>query len=176
MIIVFTGNGKGKTSATIGITFRASISNKKIGYIQFMKPANNDASKLPEILKNVDFFGFGTNAFVDPNSPTQEAKNEAEKGWIKAKEFIKNKDLIVLDELNIAIHFGLLNPKEIVEILKPFAMPKADKPKNYIWPIIIVTGRFALKEIIEIADLVTEMKEEKHPYNKGYLATKGIDF
>jgi len=176
MLIVYTGRGKGKTSAAIGTVFRAIGAEKKVGYIQFMKEERNDASKLSSYFSGLEFYSFGTKAFVDPKALTKESIQEAEKGWKKALELFDRNDLIILDELNVCLSFGLLDKTKIIDKLKLFTMQKTNKPSSYKWPIVVCTGIDCPQELIEISDLATEMKEIKHPYGEGYLATKGIDF
>lgn len=174
--MVYTGRGKGKTSASIATTIRSLIAGKKVGYIQFMKSQGNDASFLQKYFPELEFYSFGTKAFVDPKAPTKESIAEAEKGWDKALELFKTKDLIVLDELCVVLSFNLIDRNKVLKELKGFKMEKTNEPKPYTWPIVVCTGIDCPKELIDIADLVTEMKEIKHPYKEGYLATKGIDF
>lgn len=176
MLIVYTGRGKGKTSAAISTAIRSLIANKKVGYIQFMKTDGNDAAKLKKHFKELEFYSFGTKAFVDPKNISQDAKNKINAGWKKAKELFETKDLIILDEICVALAFGLLDKTEIIETLNRFAMKDTKIAKPYSWPIIVCTGIDCPQELIEISDLVTEMKEIKHPFTKGYIATKGIDF
>ena len=181
MLMVYTGRGKGKTSAAIGTTIRALSSGKKVAYFQFMKSELNAVSRLKdmlkeEYLKNFDFFSFGSKGFVDPKNPKPEDYNIIQNGWEKAKTLFGKYDVIVLDELNVVLLFGLLNKDNIIRDLKKYNMPEIENPKPYSWPLIVVTGIDASDEMIEIADLVSNINEIKHPFKKGYLATKGIDF
>ena len=162
MIIVYTGNGKGKTTAAIGAGIRAIGHGKKVVMIEFMK--GQKTGELNLNLPNFEIYQFGTKEFV--MEPTEEDKEKAKEGLKFAEKIIENEQpfLLILDEINVAVKFGLIDPKEVIELLK--------KVKNHV----ILTGRYAPKEFIEIADLVTEMKEVKHPFKEGKPAVEGIDF
>ncbi len=162
MIIVYTGNGKGKTTAAIGAGIRAIGHGKKVVMIEFMK--GQKTGELNVNLPNFKVYQFGTKDFVV--EPTEKDKEMAREGLKFAEKIIENEQpfLLILDEINVAVKFGLIDPKEVIELLK--------KVKNHV----ILTGRYAPKEFIEIADLVTEMKEVKHPFKEGKPAVEGIDF
>ncbi len=168
MIQVYTGNGKGKTTASLGLIIRALGRGHKVCLIQFMKK-NFEYGEIQFLSKqkNLDIFQFGTDQLIDPNNPSKIDFSEAEKGYEKAMECIKSAkyDLIVIDEINVAVSWKLL-PKE--KQLKIFELDTKSE--------IVMTGRYALPEVIEKADLVTEMKEIKHYYNIGINARKGIEF
>ncbi len=161
MIIVYTGNGKGKTTAAIGAAIRAVGHGKKVVMVEFMK--GQKTGELNVKIPNFEIYQFGRKEFVI--EPTEEDKKLAEEALdfadLKIKE--ENPFLLILDEVNVAVHMGLIDAKRVIEV--------ARKAKN-----VILTGRYAPKEFIEIADLVTEMKEIKHPYQKGTPAMEGIDF
>ncbi|MCD6102314.1 MAG: cob(I)yrinic acid a,c-diamide adenosyltransferase, partial [Candidatus Cloacimonetes bacterium] len=159
MLQIYTGNGKGKTTAAIGLAIRHLGHNKKVCLIQFMKKN----FKYGEIvflnkIKNVDVFQFGTPEFVNKRNPKPIDFKEAEKGLKKAKEVLKSKkyDLIILDELNVALDFNLLELSKVLSLL--------DDIKN---EEVVITGRYAHPELVAKADLVTEMREVKHYYKKG---------
>ena len=181
MLFLITGRGKGKTSIAIATVIRSLVAGKKIGYIQFMKSTTNAVSKLQEILNgkyinNFEFYSFGGKSFVEPSNPKKEDFEFAKKGWQKAKEFFKSKDLIVLDELNVVLLFKLLDKNLVLKELKNYVQGKTNKPRPYKWPIILITGIDADEEFVKIADMVSEIKDVKHPFREGFLATKGIDF
>ena len=117
--------------------------------------------------ENLDIFQFGTDKLIDPKNPSEIDFSEAEKGYTKALECISSNkyDLIVIDEINVAVSWKLLPIEKQLEIFR------LDTKSE-----IVMTGRYALPEIIEKADLVTEMKEIKHYYNIGINARKGIEF
>jgi cob(I)alamin adenosyltransferase len=168
MIQIYTGNGKGKTTASLGLIIRALGRNHKVCLIQFMKK-NFEYGEIQFLSKqeNLDIFQFGTDKLIDPKNPSEIDFSEAEKGYTKALECISSNkyDLIVIDEINVAVSWKLLPIEKQLEIFR------LDTKSE-----IVMTGRYALPEIIEKADLVTEMKEIKHYYNIGINARKGIEF
>jgi cob(I)alamin adenosyltransferase len=168
MLQIYTGNGKGKTTAAIGLAIRHLGYNKKVCLIQFMKKN----LKYGEIvflnkIKNIDIFQFGTQEFVDKENPKPVDIQEAEKGLKKAEEALKSKkyDLIILDELNVALDFNLLELSKVLALL--------DDIKDQE---VVITGRYAPPELIARADLVTGMKEIKHYYKEGVEAREGIEY
>lgn len=166
-IHVYTGNGKGKTTAAFGLALRAACANKKVFIGQFIKGMEYSELKVPQFIPNIKIEQFGRNCFIF-NKPTQEDINAAQKGLERIKEILKNKeyDIVILDEINVAIYYKLVTVKDVLDILNL----RDDKVE------IILTGRYAPEKFIEIADLVTEMKEIKHYYQKGVKARKGIEF
>lgn len=165
-IQVYTGNGKGKTTAALGISLRAICAGYKVFFGQFLKGQPYSELKAFEYLENLDMEQFGGECFVSKN-PSKKDLEDAKKGLNRMKEvLISGKyDIVVFDELNVALFFKLLDIKEVLDILRL-------KPEN---TEIIVTGRYAPQEIIDFADLVTEMKEVKHYYQKGIISRRGIE-
>lgn len=170
MIQVYTGNGRGKTSAALGLILRMAGAGGKVCLIQFMK--KGDYSEIKALKKywrsQVALFQFGNGNFVFKGEIREEDKKEAGKGLKTAEKALKSKkyDLIVLDEINMAVYFKLIGKKEVLKLLSRWGNKKE----------IILTGRRAPREFIKIADLVTEMKEIKHPFKKNIRAKKGIDY
>ena len=172
LILVYTGGGKGKTTAALGLALRAVGYNHKICMIQFIKGSwhygEMDSSKRLEPEFDLIAAGKGFVGILDDKSSRQEHEKIAHDAICICKEKILsgNYDIIILDEVNYAIHLGLIDVKEVLELikLKPSALN------------LVLTGNHAKKEIIELADLVTEMKEIKHPFKSGIKAKKGIDF
>ncbi|OQX56265.1 MAG: cob(I)yrinic acid a,c-diamide adenosyltransferase [Candidatus Cloacimonas sp. 4484_209] len=169
LIQVFTGDGKGKTTAALGEALRACGHNFKVLVVQFMKGQIKYgevriASKVP----NLTLKQFGLPTFVKKGAPSKEDLRLAHKGLEFAKSAIMSKkyDMVILDEVNVAIDYGLIKLEDVLKILK-------EKPKGIE---IIITGRYAPKEIIEMADLVSRIEEVKHPYQKGILARKGVEW
>jgi len=166
-IHLYTGNGKGKTTAAIGLAIRAVGAGKKVYIAQFVKGkhyAEIDALKrFPEI----NLIQYGLDCFIE-NEPTQKDIEAAQKGLRDVKSIIlDNKyDLVIADELCIALHYNLFPLNEVINMLQ-------QKPKALE---IIITGRYAPDELYKIADLVTEMKEIKHYYSNGVQARKGIEY
>ncbi len=169
MLHIYTGNGKGKTTASLGLATRFLGHNKKVCVIQFMKK-NVEYGEITffENIPNIDIFQFGTPDFVDKKNPNKIDLEEAVKGFDKAKEVIISKkyDLVILDELNVALDFELISLEEVL----PFIKEHKDDLE------IVITGRYASEELIEIADLVTNMEEIKHYYQKDIFAREGTEY
>jgi cob(I)alamin adenosyltransferase len=169
MVQVFTGDGKGKTSAAIGSVIRALGNGLKVYIIHFMKgdaPSGEDdiLSQMP----NVTVVNFGSGSFVNPAKVKPEDKSEAKKALAAARQAMLegSYDLIVLDEVNLAVNFGLVELGEVLKLI-------ADKPEGVE---LILTGRRADSKLVQAADLVTEMLKIKHPYDEGVAARGGIEF
>ncbi len=172
LIIVYTGNGKGKTTAALGLVLRAVGYGYKVSMIQFIKGSwhygEMNSSKRLEPEFELIAVGKGFVGIVDDKSPRSEHKKMAKEALLLSVEKILSKkyDIIILDEINYAINLGLIELSEVLKLLDK-------KPINLN---LILTGNYAKKEIIERADIVTEMKEIKHPFKQGQKAKKGIDF
>lgn len=169
MVICFTGNGKGKTTAALGLALRAVGWGKKVLIIQFLKKGEyGEIKAIASFLPNCSIVQFGRKGFVNPKKPLKIDFIEAKKGLARAKREIRygNWELVILDEINVAIKFGLVKLEEVLDLIK-------EKPVNLD---LVLTGRWACQEIVKRADLVTEFKEIKHPYKKGIKAKPGIDY
>ncbi|MGB6410181.1 MAG: cob(I)yrinic acid a,c-diamide adenosyltransferase [Candidatus Deferrimicrobiaceae bacterium] len=168
-IQVYTGNGKGKTTASLGLTVRAAGHGLRSVIIQFMKGwiDYGELRGVEMLSPFVELHQAGRDTFVNRENPDPEDIRLAREGWELAKKTIleRKADIVVLDEINCAVDFGLLPVSEVLDLLrrKPDGME------------IVLTGRGAPEEIIAVADLVTEMKEIKHYYNKGLDARIGIE-
>ena len=172
MLLVFTGNGKGKTTAALGQALRVVGDGKKAVVLQFIKGPFKSGEDFVwkrlypdlEIIKG----GLGFVGILGDKLPFSEHKKAAEKTWNLAKSFISKDryDFIVLDEINNALHLGLLNEDEV-----RFFLDKNKDSKD-----VICTGRDAPEWLIDLSDLATNMQEIKHPFNKGKQAQKGIEF
>jgi len=161
-IIVFTGDGKGKTTAALGCALRAIGYGKKVVMIQFLK--KGEYGEVKASVEGLRIMQFGRKKFVI--KVDEEDKEMAKKGLMAAKEVLKEKPFIlILDEINVAMSMSVLEIKEVLEILK-------ERGGSHI----ILTGRDAPKEIIEIADLVTEMKKVKHYYDEGIKSIQGLEY
>lgn len=168
LVHVYTGTGKGKTTAALGQGLRALGKGLKVLMIQFMK-GDIEYGEITAI-RNLDGFSieqFGRPDFVDRDNPAEIDVEWAQKGLKRAKEIlVKNDhDLVILDEINVAIDWKLIELDDVVELIR-------NKPKNVE---LILTGRYAHPKIIELADLVTDMHEVKHPFQTGILARDGIE-
>lgn len=169
LVQVLTGNGRGKTTAALGTILRAVGQGFKVHIIHFMKGSYPYGEhKALEYLPDVTVSRYGKLDFVDPSNIRDDEREEALKALEAGREAIQsgNYDMVVLDEVNIASGWGLIPVEDVVNLIK-------EKPKNVE---LILTGRYADKRIIDIADLVTEMVEIKHPYQKGIHARKGLEY
>ena len=172
LLIVYTGNGKGKTSAALGTAFRAVGQGMKVLMVQFIKGSwhygeLDSAKMLPEDRLEIIPMGRGF-VKVGTEKPDPADVEMVRRAWEygKQKLLAGQCDLLILDEINYAIHYGMLPVQEVAEAL-------ARRPENVH---VILTGRNAHPALVELADLVTEMKEVKHPFQKGILAQRGIDY
>ena len=166
-IHVYTGNGKGKTTAAFGLAMRASGRGKNVCIIQFMKPDKGYGEQISARKLGIEVYAFGRDKFVNKKNPAKEDIERAK----NALKFVRQKlkedyDLIVLDEINVAIDFNLISLDEVLKLIE--LLPKRTE--------LVLTGRYAKEEIIEMADLVTEMREIKHYYTKGVIAREGIEY
>ncbi|GBD89521.1 cob(I)yrinic acid a,c-diamide adenosyltransferase [bacterium BMS3Abin04] len=168
-IQVYTGNGKGKTTAALGQALRAAGFGLKTYIAQFMKEfPYNELNSLKHLAEWITIEQFGGDEFVYKKEPPGEreiARIKSGLNTAKEKMLSGKYDIIILDEACVSIYFKLLTAEDILNFitLKP---PEVE---------IIITGRYCPQEIIDAADLVTEMKEVKHYYKKGILSRKGIE-
>ena len=169
LLIVHTGKGKGKSTAAFGLVFRAIGHGFKIGIVQFVKGAwgTGERDVLEKFSDQVTIKAMGE-GFTWETQDRQRDIAAATQAWEEAKRMIADPDLqmVLLDELNIVLRYGYIDLDEVVEVLK--AKPEMKH--------VIVTGRNAKDELIEIADLVTEMTQIKHPFRDGIKAQVGIEF
>ena len=172
LVIVYTGGGKGKTSAALGLVLRAVGYNHKVCMVQFVKGSWHygelDSAKrlAPEF--ELITAGKGFVGILDDKSPREEHVKAANDTLAISREKIMSDkfDVVILDEINYAIQLELLKLDDVLQLIKA-------KPTELD---LVLTGNHATKEVIELADLVTEMKEIKHPFKSGIKAKKGIDF
>ncbi len=167
-IHVYTGNGKGKTTAAFGLALRAAGAGKKVFIAQFVKGmhyAELDALKRFE--PEITLRQYGRGCFI-MNEPEAEDIVLAKQGLAEVAEKIWSGmyDMVILDEACIALYYGLFSLNELMRVIT--SRPETTE--------IVITGRYAPPELIEIADLVTEMKEVKHYYQKGVKAREGIEY
>jgi cob(I)alamin adenosyltransferase len=186
---VYTGNGKGKTTAAIGLAIRALGAGKKVLFLQFMKEKSySEHNILPNISPNIKLETLGKPFFIarkedldpetlaqwenkcvffEPGKPPADYVQLIKEGVEKAKKELMsgNYDLVILDEINVAVFFELITEETVLDLINSKA-PKVE---------IVLTGRNATEKIMERADLVTEMREIKHYYTQGIEARKGIE-
>jgi cob(I)alamin adenosyltransferase len=170
LVQVYTGNGKGKTTAALGLALRAIGHGLTVYMIQFMKGRTNygelhSAKRLP----NLKLEQFGRPSFVDRKKPAKADIEEAEKALRRAKEVIDSDrwDIVILDEINVALDYKLIRVKDVLKLIR-------SKPHHIE---LVLTGRKAPKSVISIADLVSEVREVKHPYRTRKLKSRrGIEY
>ena len=169
LIHVYTGNGKGKTTAALGLAIRALGHGAKVHIIFLMKGKfpygeREILSKLP----NLSFQVFGHEHLIDPNNIKDNERQQAHEALKASRLAIQSSkyDLVILDEINVASAWKLIDVQDVLELIgnKP---PKVE---------VVLTGRYADQRIIDKADLVTNMNEIKHPYRRGIEARKGIEY
>ncbi len=162
---VYTGDGKGKTTAAVGLSIRALGAGFKVAFLQFFKDGTSSEVKILKTFENLYYQHFGVKGFV--LEVTSELKEIIQKGWEEAKRLVFSKEynIIVLDEFTFALRWGLVEEKEVLQVLR-------NKPEEVE---IVITGRDAPKSLIEFAHLVTEMKKIKHYYDQGIRDRIGIE-
>lgn len=165
-IHIYTGDGKGKSTAAFGLALRALFANKTVYIGQFIKDMKYHETGIEKIMKGIKIEQLGAGCFID-RKPCDNDKIIAKKSLQKCGQILESGDfdVVILDEINIAIYFELFSSQEVIEILKK-RNPRVE---------VILTGRYATKELIDFADLVTEMKEIKHYYSQGVMSREGID-
>jgi len=167
-IHVYTGNGKGKTTAALGMAIRAAGAGKRVFIAQFVKGKKySEIKALESFIPQIELVQFGRGCFI-VKEPEKEDISAARRGLAETEKILVkgHYDMVILDEACIALYYKLFSTAELINILRK-------KPKNCE---IIITGRYATGELIEYADLVTEMRELKHYYNDGIEAREGIEY
>lgn len=169
LVHVYTGPGKGKTTAALGLALRASGHGKKVYIIQFMK-GRIDYGELKACKDNpnITIEQFGRPQFVDRENPEKEDLDFAKQALEKARQVMVSGEyhILILDEINVALDFNLVKLEDVIDLIE-------NKPEEIE---LILTGRNANPEVSKIADYVTEMLAIKHPYEEGQVGRKGIEF
>ncbi|MBO7126282.1 cob(I)yrinic acid a,c-diamide adenosyltransferase [bacterium] len=165
-IQVYTGNGKGKTTAAFGLALRAAMAGKKVFIGQFVKGMPYSELKMPDFIKNIEIRQYGADCFI-VKAPTEHDIKIAKDGLAEMSKILKEgrHDVVIMDEANIALFYKLFSVEELLEAVNS----RAEGVE------VVITGRYAPQELIDAADLVTEMKEIKHYYTKGVEARTGIE-
>jgi len=168
VLLVITGNGKGKTTSAFGTALRALGHGFKVAVVQFMKGRIYGELEVLRDRLGVDVFQFGRNAFVDPKNPDPRDLELARQGLDKAWEIVRagQHDLLILDEIIYVASYGLIPEPEVLALAR--ARPR--------WMDLILTGRGASAELTELADTVSEVREIKHHYKKGIESRAGMEY
>ncbi len=165
---VYTGDGKGKTTAALGLALRAAGHGMNVYIIQFMKgDINYGELKAVESIPDITIVQFGRATFVDYDKPAEKDKKLAQSALKHALEVMESKrpDILILDELNVAVDFKLISVEDVLDLLDV-------KPNDME---IVITGRRAHEKIMARADYATEMVKIKHPFDSGTLGRLGIE-
>ena len=171
-IQIYTGDGKGKTTASLGLALRALGHGWKVLIIQFTKgdsgTSYGEIASSSKFLPNLDVVQFGMDRVVYSHNICMDDYKEAKKGWEYAKNAINSGEyqLVILDEINICVSMGMIKVSDVKNVL-------LNKPENLE---IVLTGRYAHPELQALAHLVTEMKPIKHYFDMGVMARQGIEY
>lgn len=170
MVHVYTGNGKGKTTASLGLALRALGHGYRVFMLQFMKGSKEygELQAADKYLPNLTIVQSGLETFVIKENPSKEDLDLARQGLDIAKKTVTDGvyDLVILDEINVALDFNLIPLAEVLELLN-------NKPPHVE---LVLTGRYVPQEIIDAADLVSDVTLVKHPYYQGVEAREGIEY
>jgi cob(I)alamin adenosyltransferase len=169
LVQVYTGDGKGKTTAALGLALRAAGSGMRSYIGQFLKGRRyGELESVQQLSPYLTLEQYGLDAWVHIDRVTPEQRAAAQEGLAKVRQALHSGeyDIVIADEINVALYFGVLTEEEVIELIdgRP---PQVE---------LVLTGRRAPEAIIERADLVTEMKEVRHPYHRGVPAREGIEF
>lgn len=167
LVIVYSGPGKGKTTAALGLALRMAGHGRRVLVVQFLKGQETGEVRAAKLLPGVRVVQAGRPAFVDLAKPSRVDREMAAAGLREAEKALREAscDLLVLDEANVAVAHGLLAAEEVLKLV-------AGRGKTHV----VLTGRDASAELVEAADLVTVMQEVKHPYRSGLGARAGIEY
>lgn len=169
LVHVYTGTGKGKTTAAFGQALRAYGSGLQVAIVQFLKiGSSGEVKALQAEIPEISVFSFGTGSFVVPSCSTEEQRDQCRKAMDKAWEILDSSevDVLILDEICTAVDAGVLEEGLVIELIN-------SKQENLE---LILTGQGAGEKILGAAHLVTDMQEIKHPYHTGVAARKGIEY
>lgn len=171
LLVVYTGNGKGKTTAALGMAVRAAGYNWQVLMVQFIKGdwAYGELEGYKKLAPNLELkrMGKGFVRIMGDSKPIEDHIQAAKETLQYVESNLdKNYDIIIMDEVNVAVKEGLISTEEVLNVVNR-------RPRHVH---MVLTGRNAAPEIVKAADLVTEMKEIKHPYQQGILAQPGVDY
>ncbi|QLH74868.1 MAG: cob(I)yrinic acid a,c-diamide adenosyltransferase [Methanomassiliicoccales archaeon] len=169
LVHVYTGEGKGKTTAALGLAVRAWGHGLRVCVIQFMK-SGEDYGEIIALrrMEGIDVFQFGSDRLITKESVRKEDIELAEHALEFARNVLSSNDydVVILDEVNVAMFFGLISPRDVIDVVR----------SRKEGTEVVLTGRNAPKEVLDEADLVTRMVAEKHPYDEGVIARKGVEY
>jgi cob(I)alamin adenosyltransferase len=168
LVIVYTGNGKGKTTAALGLIFRALGTGRRVAMVQFIKGKwKTGERKFAQTLPDLTYLVMGE-GFTWESEDLSRDKRAAEKAWEAAEEMILAGEhpIVILDEITYAMNYGFIPVERVMQTLR-------DRPEQIH---VVITGRDAPEAVVEMANLVTEMQPIKHPFHRGIRAQQGIDF
>lgn len=170
LVLVYTGNGKGKTTAALGLALRAVGHEEEVFIIQFMKGDEKygEVQAIKQYFPKVQLVQKGLNTFVKKGHPSSQDLKLAKEGLNLARDVISSGkyDLVILDEINVAVNYGLLTEQDILNLITL-------KPD---FTTLVLTGRYVSEKIMEQADMISEVKEIKHHYHQGIAAQSGIEY
>ncbi|MDD3399001.1 MAG: cob(I)yrinic acid a,c-diamide adenosyltransferase [Candidatus Methanomethylophilaceae archaeon] len=169
LVHVYTGDGKGKTTCALGLSMRAWGNGRKVCFIQFMKKGENYGEvKAMDNCPGIDHFQYGSGDFVYKGKVKEEDLRQAQEGLKHAQEATRSGeyDMVVLDEIVITMFFDVFPEEDVLDIIRQ-KHPRVE---------LVLTGRRAPQSIMDAADYVTEMMARKHPYDRGVMARKGVEF
>ncbi len=169
LVQVYTGSGKGKTTASLGLALRASGHGWIVKMISFMKGDPNYGEVLAaQHIPNFELIQSGLPTFVKKGQPSDEDLRLAREGLSKAKQYVRNEviDLVILDEINVAVDYGLIPLNDLMSLIDEKASSQE----------LVLTGRYAHPDIVKRADLVSEILEIKHPFQQGIKCREGVDY
>jgi cob(I)alamin adenosyltransferase len=168
LVQVYTGSGKGKTTAALGLAIRAAGHGWRVQIVQFMKGANYGELHSLGFIPGISIERFGESHWVDPKNIRDEDRQTASAGLMYARQVMLGGqcDLLILDEVNVAVAYRLIPVDAVLALLH-------DRPTEIE---LVLTGRGAPQSVIDAADLVTRMEDIKHPYRQGLAARPGIEY
>lgn len=168
LVHLYTGNGKGKTTAAFGLALRVAGRGGRVLIVQFLKGLPTGEVMAVKKIPEIEVRRFGSERFVDPKRPKEEDIALARRGLQEAAAAMSSGDyrLVVLDEVNVAVAFKLIDEEEVISAVE----------SRHPHTEVVLTGRYAPPSFYELADYVTEFKEVKHPFSSGIPAREGIEF
>lgn len=168
LVMVLTGNGKGKTTAALGMALRAVGHGGQVVVVQFMKGRTYGELKAVKEMPHFQIIKGGRDVFVDKDNPAEIDLKMAQESFAKARDYVNSGryKMVVLDEINVAVHYGLIQASDVLQLIE-------QRPEHVD---LVLTGRYMPEEFFEIADLISEVKEVKHHYQKGIPARSGIEY